>query len=73
MSWVFKRMAVYSLLQGEAGLVGAPGKLGLIDSKVEEKPNKYSNKQTNKSFILTICSLNILFTSVHYLHKWHLN
>lgn len=50
MSWVCKILAVYSLCQGEAGLVGAPDKPSLTDSKVEEKPNKYTNKQTKVSF-----------------------
>lgn len=42
--------SVYTLFQGEAGLVGAPGKPDLTGSKVEEKSNKYPNKQTKVSF-----------------------
>lgn len=40
----------YTLFQREAGLVGAPGKPSLTDSKVEEKQNKDPNKQKRASF-----------------------
>lgn len=43
-------MAVYTSFQGDAGLVGAPDKPSLTDSKVEEKPNEYAKKQTKVSF-----------------------
>lgn len=61
----------YTLFQREAGLVGAPGKLSLTDSKVEEKQNKDPNKQKRASFWLFAISTSFL-PAVHYLHKWYL-
>ena len=60
-------MAMYLLFQGEAGLVGAPGKPGLTGSKVK-KPIK------QKPVSFYAFSLSTLFLpAVQYLHKLYLN
>lgn len=43
-------MSMYSLFQGETGLVGDPGKPSTTGSKIEEKPKKYPQKIKKKPF-----------------------